>query len=200
MKNTDKTIQYYNKQALSFIQETVDVDFFALQNEFVSRIHKGGRILDLGCGSGRDSKAFIAKGFDVVSVDGSEEMTKIASEYIGQEVLCSTFQDYEPDGRFDGIWACASLLHLSKENIVLVMKKLAGALNEGGNFYVSFKYGNFSGERNGRFFTDLNENSLKELILDIPVLKIQKQYITEDVRPGRSDEKWLNAILIKKSV
>lgn len=200
MKNTDKTIQYYNKQALSFTQETVDVEFSALQNEFVSRIHEGGRILDLGCGSGRDSKAFIAKGFDVVSVDGSEEMTKIASEYIGQEVLCSTFQDYEPSGKFDGIWACASLLHLSKEDIVLVMRKLAGALNEGGSFYVSFKYGDFSGERNGRFFTDLTENSLNELILDIPDLRIQKQYITEDARPGRSDEKWLNGFLIKRSI
>ena len=70
-----------------------------------------------------------------MSVDGSEEMTKIASEYIGQEVLCSTFQDYEPNRKFDGIWACASLLHLSKEDIVLVMRKLAGALNEDGSYY-----------------------------------------------------------------
>lgn len=198
MSNTDKTLQYYNQQASSFVQETVDVEFSALQNEFVSRIGDGGRILDLGCGSGRDSKAFLSQGFDVVSVDGSEEMAKIASEYIGREVICSTFQDYEPEGTFDGIWACASLLHLAKEDIVLVMQKLTKVLNEGGSFYVSFKYGEFSGERNGRFFTDLNEESFGELISNVPELKIQRQYITDDVRPGREAEKWLNVFLRKE--
>lgn len=198
MNSTDKTLQYYNDHALCFIQETVDVEFSTVQNEFVSKIGEGGRILDLGCGSGRDSKVFITRGFNVVSVDGSEKMARIASEYIGQEVLCSTFQDYEPVGKFDGIWACASLLHLSKEDIVLVMRKLAGSLNKGGSFYVSFKYGNFSGERNGRFFTDLTENSLNELLSDIPDLKIQRQYITEDARPERAEEKWLNGFLIKR--
>lgn len=199
MSNTDKTLQYYNEQASSFVQETVDVKFSALQNEFVSRIGAGGRILDLGCGSGRDSKSFLDLGFDVVSVDGSDEMAKIASEYIGQEVICSTFQNYEPEGTFDGIWACASLLHLAKEEIVSVMKKLTAALNEGGSLYVSFKYGDFSGERNGRFFTDLNEESFGELIANIPELKNQKQYITDDVRPGRAAEKWLNVFLLKKA-
>lgn len=198
MSNTDKTLQYYNEQASSFVQGTVDVEFSALQNEFVSRIGNGGRILDLGCGSGRDSKAFIRQGFDVVAVDGSKEMAKIASKYIGREVICSTFQDYKPEGTFDGIWACASLLHLTKDDIVIVMKKLTHALNEGGSFYVSFKYGEFSGERNGRYFTDLNEESFGELIANIPELKIQRQYITDDVRPGRAAEKWLNVFLIKK--
>lgn len=197
MSNTDKTLQYYNEQASSFVQRTVDVEFSALQNEFVSRIGDGGRLLDLGCGSGRDSKAFLDQGFDVVSVDGSEEMAKIASEYIGRDVICSTFQDYGPEGPFDGIWACASLLHLAKEDIVPVMQKLTAALNKGGSFYVSFKYGDFSGERNGRYFTDLNEESFGELAANIPELKIQRQYITIDVRPGRAAEKWLNVFLVK---
>lgn len=197
MSNTDKTLQYYNEKAPSFVHGTVDVEFSALQNEFVSRIGDGGRILDLGCGSGRDSKAFLDQGFDVVSVDGSDEMAKIASEYIGREVIYSTFQNYEPEGTFDGIWACASLLHLAKEEIVTVMKKLTAVLNESGTFYVSFKYGDFTGERNDRFFTDLNEESFGELVANIPELKILKQYITDDVRPGRAAEKWLNVFLIK---
>lgn len=194
---TDKTLQYYNKKAPSFVQETVDVEFSALQNEFISKIRRGGRILDLGCGSGRDSKAFLSQGFDVVSVDGSEKMAKLASEYIERTVICSTFQDYQPEEKFDGIWACASLLHLSKEDIISVMQKITDVLNPGGIFYVSFKYGDFSGERNGRFFTDLNESSFGALIANIPELKIQHQYITNDARPERSAEKWLNVFLIK---
>ncbi len=197
MSNSDMTLQYYNEQASSFVQGTVDVEFSSLQNEFISGIVDGGRILDLGCGSGRDSKAFLDMGFDVVAVDGSEEMAKIASDYIGREVICSTFQDYVPEGTFDGIWACASLLHLTKEEIVPVMKKLSAALKDGGSFYVSFKYGDFSGERKGRFFTDLNEESFGELIADIPELKTKRQYITGDVRPGREAEKWLNVFLVK---
>ncbi|WP_295632832.1 bifunctional 2-polyprenyl-6-hydroxyphenol methylase/3-demethylubiquinol 3-O-methyltransferase UbiG [uncultured Mitsuokella sp.] len=194
---TNKTLQYYNRKASSFVQETVDVEFSALQNEFISKIRKGGRILDLGCGSGRDSKAFLSQGFDVVSIDGSEKMAELASEYIGQSVICSTFQDYQPEEKFDGIWACASLLHLTKEDIVSVIQKMTDVLNTGGIFYVSFKYGDFSGERNGRFFTDLNERSFGALIAKIPKLKIQHQYITNDARPRRSAEKWLNVFLVK---
>ena len=193
----NKTLQYYNEKAASFTQDTQNVEFSSLQDEFVSGIPEGGRILDLGCGSGRDSKAFLDKGYDVVSVDGSEELAKIASKYIGREVICTTFQDYEPKGEFDGIWACASLLHLTKKEIVPVMKKLAVALKNGGTFYVSFKYGDFSGDRNGRFFTDLTEDSFRELIAEVPGLKIQRQFITGDARPGRETEKWLNVFLIR---
>lgn len=199
MSTADKTIQYYNNQALSFVKGTIDVEFSTLQNEFLSRIRCGGRILDLGCGSGRDSRAFLEQGYDVVPIDGSEEVARLASRYIGREVICSTFQDYEPEGTFDGIWACAALLHLTKDDIISVMKKLSHALNAGGCFYVSFKYGDFAGERNGRFFIDLDEESFAELIADIPELTIQKQFITDDARPGRAAEKWLNVFLTREA-
>lgn len=77
------------------------------------------------------------------------------------------------------------------------MKKLAAALKEKGVFYVSFKYGTFLGERNGCFFTDMDESSFDALLEDIPELAIDREYITEDVRPGRKAEKWLNAFLKK---
>lgn len=138
-------------------------------------------------------------GYEVVAVDGSQELCKRASEYIGKQVICSTFQEYDPEGVFDGIWACASLLHLCLEDIKVVMKKYAAVLKENGIFYVSFKYGTFSGERNGRFFTDMDENSFDALLRDIPDLEINRQYITEDVRPGREAEKWLNIFLKRKA-
>ncbi len=195
MTKTDKTLDYYNTQAASFAQSTLDVEFSALQDEFVSYLKEGASILDVGAGSGRDSAAFLKQGFKVTAIDGSAELAKLASKVLGQEVIVSTFQDYEPDQIFDGIWACASLLHLSREDIVKVMQKLAKALAADGVFYVSFKYGTFSGERNGRFFTDLTEDTFAEILKEVSELKIKRQFITEDARPGREAEKWLNVML-----
>lgn len=197
MDSTDMTLAYYDERALDFIGGTVGVEFAALQNEFASRVVAGGRILDLGCGSGRDSRAFIERGFEVVAVDGSEEMCRHASEYIGKDVICSRFQDFEPEGSFDGIWACASLLHLAPGDIVTVMGRLAAHLRSDGCLYASFKYGDFAGYRDGRYFTDLDERSLRSLLEYVPDLTVQDEFVTKDVRPGRSEERWLNAFLSK---
>lgn len=207
MNKANITLDYYDQHAGDYVADTRDVDFSMLQNEFASYVRSGMeettqrtlRILDLGCGSGRDSKAFRDMGFDVVSIDGSKELSELASEYLGYRVICTTFQEYEPEGIFDGIWACSTLLHLSIDEIKYVMKKYTAVLREGGYFYVSFKYGTFSGERNGRFFTDLNERSFAEILKEIPELMASKMYITEDVRPDRRSEKWLNAFLKKSS-
>ena len=197
---TNITLDYYNKKAADYVENTRDVDFSYLQNEFAAHIKKGGRIIDLGCGSGRDSKAFIEMGFDVVPIDGSSELCKMASEFIGRPVICSTFQDYKPEGTFDGIWACASLLHLSLDDLISVMKKFDSCLSDDGIFYVSFKYGDFSGERHGRIFTDMNEQTFASLLKSIPSLEIYKQYITGDVRQDRESERWLNVFLKKNKL
>ncbi len=153
------------------------------------------RILDLGCGSGRDSKAFLEMGFDVTAVDGSKELARMASAYMNHPVICATFQEYEPEGMFDGIWACSSLLHLSRDDIGQVFQRYAKVLKPGGCFYASFKYGTESGMRHGRFFTDLDEELFDRILKEIPELEIAKTYITTDVRPGRGSEKWLNVFL-----
>ena len=100
---------------------------------------------------------------------------------------------------FDGIWACASLLHLIPEDIKTVVHRLSTHLNEGGCFYASFKYGTFSGERNGRYFTDYTEESFNELINGMPNIDVTKAFVTTDVRPNRESEKWLN-VFLKKNV
>ena len=198
MSTTTKTLKYYDDKAKDFIAGTVDVAFSELQNDFLSRVKPGGHVLDFGCGSGRDSKAFIKKGYKVTAVDGSKELCKYASELIGQEVIFSTFQEFEPSEQYDGIWACASLLHLDKQDIHSVITKLAEHLITGGCFYASFKYGSGSLDRNGRFFTDLNEKEFSDLIADIKALKITDEKITSDARPGRENEKWLNVFMIKE--
>ena len=179
------------------MRETIYVPFSQLQEEFLSKIKSGGRILDLGCGSGRDSKYFLSQGYRVVAVDGSERLCELASQYIGQQVICSTFQDYEPEGIFDGIWACSSLLHLEANDIVKVIRKLSDSLIESGYIYLSFKYGTFCGERNGRFFTDMNENTFLNMSQDFSRLSVERLYITKDSRLNKQENKWLNILLTK---
>ena len=200
MANKDITLDYYNKEADVFFENTVSVDFSKIQEMFLKHIKPGGRILDLGCGSGRDSRAFLERGYEVVAVDGSRELAKIAGAYIGQKVIVADFREFEPEGTFDGIWACASLLHLPKEDIAPVMRKMTLHLAESGCFYVSFKYGTFAGERNGRYFTDMTEESFAELLEEVPGLAIEEFFVSEDVRPGRESERWLNVMMVKTVV
>ena len=131
----------------------------------------------------------------MTAIDGSSELCRIASEFIGQNVICATFQEYVPEEQFDGIWACASLLHSPSEELGVIVAKLAKSLRRGGCFYVSFKYGDFRGVRNGRFFQNMTEDSLAELLKDIPELEILSTKITADVRLGREKEMWLNVLL-----
>ena len=191
------TLNYYNQNAVSFVEGTKDVDFKTIQNKFVSRLPQGACILDFGCGSGRDTKYFVEQGFKVTATDGSEELCKIASEYAGVPVKQMLFMELDEVSAYDGIWACSSILHCSYEDLVIVMQKICTALKENGVLYTSFKYGTFSGERNGRFFTDMTEETFKELLTKCPELEIEDLTITIDVRPGRGEERWLNLILRK---
>ena len=191
------TLNYYNQNAVSFVEGTKDVDFKTIQDKFANRLPKGASILDFGCGSGRDTKYFVEQGFKVTATDGSEELCKIASGYAGVPVKQMLFMELDEVAAYDGIWACSSILHCSYEDLVIVMQKICTALKENGVLYTSFKYGTFSGERNGRFFTDMTEETFKELLTKCPELEIEDLTITIDVRPGRGEERWLNLILRK---
>lgn len=192
------TLTYYNQNAHQFTQATLSVDFAAMQQRFLDKLPAGGLILDFGCGSGRDTKAFIDKGFQVEAIDGSEELCKIASEYTGISVRQMLFQELNELEKYDGIWACSSILHMKRQELPGVIEKMVRALKVHGIIYTSFKYGTFEGERNGRYFTDMTEDLFLTLIKDMDNLQIEEQWITSDVRPGRGEEKWLNLILRKK--
>lgn len=195
---TEQTLGYYNKNAAGFVESTVDVEFGELQERFARMLPEGGRILDLGCGSGRDSLAFMSSGFVVDAVDGSEAMAKAASELTGLPVARALFNEYEPKGPYDGVWACSSLLHVPSCDLAPIIGKYTGHLKPDGVFYMSFKLGDFEGMRNGRWFTDFDEESFSELIDGIDDLRIDTLDVTFDVRPGRADEKWLNAWCIRE--
>ena len=193
MKNS--TLEYYDQNAEQFFKTTADVDFTGIQDRFLRYLGPGSRILDLGCGSGRDTRYFLEKGYQVDATDGSAEICRLASEYTGIPVRQMLFNELDAEEEYDGIWACASILHLPEEELRDVMHRIGKALKEDGIFYTSFKYGDFAGERKGRYFRDFTEERFREFLTDFHEFRMTDQWITSDVRPNRGEERWLNVLL-----
>lgn len=194
----DKTLSYYDKNKELFKLTTQTLNFSKYQDLFLSYLNSNSLLLDFGCGAGRDTKYFLDKGFNVDAIDGSLEMCKIASEYCNLDVKNILFENFNEENKYDGIWACSSILHIPFNKLDTIFISLNNALKDNGILYVSFKYGVFEGYRNDRYFTDLTF----EKFLDIPsisiLFNIEKHFITSDIRKGREKEKWLNVIMKKK--
>lgn len=194
----NNTLKYYDKNAESFVSNTVSVEFKETQDRFLSKLKKGDSLLDFGCGSGRDTKYFLEQGYVCEATDGSIELCEMASKLTGTHVKHMLFQELNEVEKYDGIWACSSILHVSKNDLKDVFLKMKTSLKPQGIIYTSFKYGEFEGERNGRYFTDFTVDSFEMFIEQYPNMEIIEYWITGDVRPGRGEEKWLNVILKKK--
>lgn len=188
-----KTIDYYNQYADEFTQATLSVDMENLYRPFLAELPEGAYILDVGCGSGRDILAFKNKGYQVDAIDYSEELVKKASRLTGIPIKLKSFYEVDDYEAYDGIWACASLLHCERDRLIEVVGKLVNALKQNGVLYMSLKYGDSDREKDGRQFTDLNGAQAEVLLNQFEKVKQLKQWITIDQRPNRS-EKWLNLI------
>lgn len=191
------TLKYYQDNAQTFFDGTVNVDMSSLYETFTRHLAPGARVLDAGCGSGRDAKAFLKMGYQVEAFDASPAMVELAREHTGLPVKVMTFADVDWKEEFDGIWCCASLLHVPAVELPRVMRRLADALKPGGVWYVSFKYGNGEREVDGRWFTDMDEVRLQGTLKALAFINIESVWKTRDKRPGR-DEVWLNGVLQKK--
>lgn len=196
----EKTISYYDKNAEYFVQGTQNVEFTKVQDHFLALLPQDGRILDFGCGSGRDTKYFLNKGFQTDAIDGSAELCKLAGEYTGIDVKHMFFSEFDACDLYDGIWACASILHLPKGELKDIFSKMIRALKDRGYIYTSFKYGDFEGYRNERYFTDFTEAVFGQFLKEIPGIKMKECWLSDDVRPDRNEEKWLNIILQKQII
>ena len=192
-----KTKDYYNNNAQEFVNSTFMVDMQSLYQPFLNLIPDFGRILDLGCGSGRDALAFKNMGYQIEAMDYSAELVKQASDLTGIEVRLQSFYDLDEINTYDGIWACASLLHCERHRLVDVLQRMIQSLKANGVIYMSFKYGDQDREKDGREFTDLNEQQAGELLDHFNQVSLAKQWISIDKRPDRT-EQWLN-LLWKKN-
>ena len=193
----NRTIDYYNKNSERFYNNTVNIDLTELYANFLKNLPDNGTILDLGCGSGRDSLYFLKKGFIVTSADASKEMARLSSELTGQKTHCLRIEDIKFENEFNGIWACASLLHIDESSTKDVIINLVKALKIDGTLYASYKYGDGTHTKGDRFFNNYDEITFKKVIDEIDELEISTYWITKDLRPDRQDEKWLNVILKK---
>ena len=191
------SFEYYNKNSKSFFDDTVNLSMEDHYKLFLPQVTDSGRILDVGCGSGRDTKMFLDRGYQVIALDASQKMVELASNYSGVQVIQSDFKEINWINHFDGIWACASLLHISKSVFLDVGEKLYSALKTGAPIYMSFKYGDHCIEKDGRLFQCYNERNLKNILSQVGFDGQQDIWVTSDVRVNREDEKWLNAIIIK---
>ncbi len=192
------TIDYYDEYAQEFYDSTVGADMRQFYAPFLALIPAGGHILDAGCGSGRDSRYFLERGYRVTAFDAAAGLVALSSRLLNQQVLHLTFHELAFDGAFDGVWACASLLHVPRAMMDDVLGRLTRALKLGGAMFASFKYGDWEGERNGRFFNSYDEASFDALVAQHPALEVVMVWKTEDVRGERTGEFWLDVLLRKR--
>lgn len=192
-------VDYYNKHASSYYENTVDLDMTEVLEQFIALLPESSTVLDLGCGSGRDSLYFIDKGFDVTAIDGAEELCELAQIHIGQDVLCMEYEDMEFDQVFDGVWACASLVHITKDRIDFILDKITKSIKAEGVLYMSFKYGDNSGIGSKEYYTEYSTKTMKRLLLNHKNLEIIDIFRTHDVKEERKEEEWINVLLRKVS-
>ncbi len=193
-KLMNKTKNFYNENAKEFFESTIDSNMEKIYIRFENHLKKNDKILDLGCGSGRDSKYFKEKNFQVVSIDYSEELCKLAKENLNLDVICMDIKNIDYFEEFNGIWACASLLHIEKNKILEVVNSCYTSLKKNGIIYVSFKYGTEEKEVGDRFFNFYEEESFNSVIYQTK-FNLKEFWTTDDVRETHKGEKWLNAIL-----
>jgi SAM-dependent methyltransferase len=188
------SVAYYQKNAQAFFDGTAGLDLGPLWAAFTDQLPPGGRVLDAGCGSGRDARRFTELGFEVDAFDASEAMVSLARLHTGLPVAVSRLQDVDAHERYDGIWCCAAALHVPLSELNAVLKRLHEALRLGGVCYLSFKCG--AGERgeHDRTFTDQDEGSLRARLAQVSGVNVLQMWTTPDVRPGREHERWLNSI------
>lgn len=191
------SIQYYNDHSDKFIKETFNADMLSIVERFLVHIPDKGAILDLGCGSGRDSGYFVARGYEVYGIDGSEKMIEHARRILGDRAVLTTFDAYSSDKLFDGIWASASLLHVPYEELPDIISKYRDMLGVGGVFYMSFKNRERDYEKDGRYFTCFDEKRLLELLMQLDGLKVMQVFETADVRKNRGDQLWVNCLCMR---
>lgn len=192
------SIEYYDQHAKAFIQSTFQTDMSPLLERFISYLPSKARILDVGCGSGRDSLWLMDRGYEVYAHDGSPAMVEHCKPFMGDRVSQATFEEYQTECTFQGIWACASLLHVKREVLPGMVQKYVDFLEKGGVFFASFKRREADHEKDGRSFTNMTVESLTELINRCSDLEVLEILLTRDLREGRDEEIWVSVFARKE--
>jgi 2-polyprenyl-3-methyl-5-hydroxy-6-metoxy-1,4-benzoquinol methylase len=191
------TIDYYNSHANEYYRTTVDADLDAGRKKFAAYLPAGARVIDMGCGSGRDVLAFREMGLDAAGLDASEELVRLAKERLGIPVFKADLSCWTADEPYDGIWCCAALMHLEETDCRRFFANLKYNLKPGGALYISVKSGIETGmDSAGRYMRNFTEEDIYELAGSVEGLEITELWYSADTL-SRNDFRWLNIIAVK---
>lgn len=186
-KDYNRGVEWHEKKTLSY-------DWSRQINEFV-KILKGKRVLDVGCGVGRDISVFLRKGIEIEGFDYSEEaIKKCQAKYPTVSFHIGNFQETNfPDNSFDGIWACASILNTSKEDLPNLLNEFLRILKPGGIIFASVKEGfeekMVPDEYGERFFSFFSDDELKSFFENAGFKTIGSETITDEDLTGVASKK-----------
>jgi SAM-dependent methyltransferase len=159
--NDDATFGYYAREAAHYAQAGPRLTGRHL-DAFLARLAPGARVLDFGCGAGRDSIAMIAAGFDVAPVDGVPEMAAEGEARIGRPVRVLRFDELDEREAYDAIWAHASIHHVPLPGLPDIVARIHRALRPGGWHFANFKAGEADGRDHlGRYYSYVGEAQLR---------------------------------------
>ena len=186
---------YYESNAERYAAETFSADMSEQYQRFLPLLKKGAKILDVGSGSGRDACYFKKQGYQVTALEPSKNLCREIRKVFPGEIVCSDIQNYRATERYDGIWACASLIHLQEEEVLCFFEKIDQYLNDNGMVYVSGKNGIQTGEaEDGRYFLEFTEQLVEKILKVNEQLELERLWYTEDVN-GRRGFRWRNGVL-----
>ena len=190
------TIDYYNENAKEYFEKTYNADMTIQYELFLKYLDKKGKILDLGCGSGRDTLYFKKLGYEVEAIDGSKELCELATHYTGINVKCMKFNELNVVDIYDGIWACSSLVHISKKELIEVLKKIKIALKKEGILYVALKSGEGEETLNGRYFSYIEKEEFEKIInkLDFKLI----DFLSAKSVTNKEEKRVWNSYILKK--
>ncbi len=195
---TQRTLYYYNHKAEEYFRETIDIDMAPIRHTFIRLLPPKAHILDVGCGSGRDSRAFLHHGFTVTAIEPSPKLAHLSSTLLDQQVVVKKAQDIKEQEQYDGIWACASLVHIPDQELPETMKILANALKANGILYMSLKTNTHRHwDSRGRYYNDASHESISALLTEIPSMEIVEKY--ESSSKLRSTPCHWSNLLIRKT-
>jgi len=192
------TFDYYQSNADDYAERFSGIDMTDLYEPFLERLPERARILDAGCGPGRDARAFARLGHIVTAFDAAPAMVELARKHFDGPVHELRFDEVAWESEFDGVWAMASLLHVQRSELPAVIERLARTVVPEGAFFMSFKRGDGDRIKEGREFTDYEEVSLRALVDEINQLRVARIWSTEDMLSSER-QGWVNCIALREA-
>lgn len=157
----DETLRFYANNAATYAQHRTRPTLERLET-FLAALPAGARILELGCGNGMDAQYMLAQGFDVDATDGTPELVAEAHKRVGERARMMRFEEIDATEAYDGVWACASLLHVPAADLSDILSRIRRAMSPGGVFVASFKAGTGDGrDAMGRYYNYPDASALE---------------------------------------